>query len=120
MSVNRLLQRMAAVVAAILFAFFLTAALRHAVRAQDVAPAAVGAQAGLRINEVMADNKSTLSDPDEPGEAPDWIEIYNPTDEVISLDGLALTDDGENLVKFPITDGLTIPCLLYTSDAADE
>ena len=120
MSVNRLLQRMAAVVAAMLFAFFLTATLLHAVRAQEVAPATASAQADLRINEVMADNKSTLSDPDEPGEAPDWIEIYNPTDEVISLDGLALTDDGENLVKFPITDGLTIPAFGFIIFYADE
>ena len=79
MSVHPLLQRLGAVVAAILFAFFLTASLLHSVRAQEVVPASVGAQADLRINEVMADNKVTLSDPDEPGEAPDWLEIYNPT-----------------------------------------
>ena len=120
MSVNPLLQRLVAVVAAILFAFFLTAALLHSVRAQEVVPASVGAQADLRINEVMADNKVTLSDPDEPGEAPDWLEIYNPTNQPISLNGLALTDDQENLVKFPITDGLTIPPFGFILFYADE
>jgi hypothetical protein len=35
--------------------------------------------AGLVINEFMADNATTIEDPDEPGEYPDWIEIYNPT-----------------------------------------
>jgi len=32
---------------------------------------------GIGINEFMADNETTIEDEDEPGEYPDWIEIYN-------------------------------------------
>ncbi len=120
MSVNRLVRRLATVAAAATFAFTLAATLHNSVHAQGESPDITGAQTDLRINEVMADNKSTLADPAEPGEAPDWIEIYNPTDAVISLDGLALTDDAENLIKFPITDGLTIPAFGFILFYADE
>ncbi len=120
MSVNRLLRRLVTVGAAATFALTLAVTLHNSVHAQGESPEITGAQTDLRINEVMADNKSTLSDPDEPGEAPDWIEIYNPTDAVISLDGLALTDDAENLIKFPITDGLTIPAFGFILFYADE
>lgn len=46
----------------------------------------------LVINECMADNKGTIEDPDETGEYPDWIEIYNPGSESIDLGGMTLTD----------------------------
>ena len=46
--------------------------------AANVADYMVG-PANLYINEVMADNKTILEDPDEPGEFPDWFEVYNPT-----------------------------------------
>lgn len=73
------------------------------------APVEPGDQTNLRINEFMADNKSTLEDPDEPGEFPDWIELYNagPTD--VTLDGLFLTDNPDRPTRFAITTGLTIP-----------
>ena len=37
------------------------------------------------ISEFMADNKHTLADED--GQYPDWIELYNPTDQDIPLEG---------------------------------
>ena len=56
------------------------------------------------ITEFMADNRSRLADED--GEYRDWIEIYNPDETLISLEGYHLTDDPDNLKKwtFPALD----------------
>lgn len=43
------------------------------------------------ISEFMASNEDTLFDED--GSSSDWIEIWNPDDEVADLSGLFLTDD---------------------------
>ncbi len=51
---------------------------------------------GLVINEVMANNTSTLEDPDDPGEYPSWIEIYNSTGSSIDLDGMYLSPNLSN------------------------
>lgn len=67
--------------------------------------------AGLVINEFMADNERTLRDPDEPGQYPDWIELYNASDEVITLNGMYLTDDVNEPTKWqiaPVVTGLTL------------
>ena len=45
----------------------------------------------LLINEFMADNTSTAQDPQ--GDYDDWVEIYNPGPNVVSLNGFHLTDD---------------------------
>ena len=72
-------------------------------------PAGVLDQNAIRINEIMASNNKTLLDPDEPGETPDWFELYNPGPGAVVLDGLGLAD-GEPLEGgFVITSGLTIP-----------
>ena len=72
-------------------------------------PAAASDQNAIRINEIMASNNKTLVDPDEPGETPDWFELYNPGPGAVALDGLGLAD-GEPLESgFAITSGLTIP-----------
>ncbi|UCE24813.1 MAG: CotH kinase family protein, partial [Candidatus Zixiibacteriota bacterium] len=42
------------------------------------------------------------------GDTPDWIEIYNPTDTTISLDGWYLTNDKSNLTMWQFPDGLQI------------
>jgi len=57
----------------------------------------------VAINEFMADNESTVADPD--GEYDDWIELFNNTSGAISLAGYYLSDDAENLIKweFPET-----------------
>ena len=57
---------------------------------------------GLVINEFMADNKTTIEDPAEPGEYPDWIELYNGTNETIILSGMFLTDDLNDPTKWQI------------------
>lgn len=63
---------------------------------------------GLVINEFMASNRSTLEDLDEPGEYPDWIELYNGTSSAIDLGGLYLTDDVLRLAKWRIAPGVVI------------
>ena len=45
----------------------------------------------LRLNELMADNDSVIAD--EAGEFDDWLEIFNPGPDPVSLAGLALSDD---------------------------
>lgn len=45
----------------------------------------------LVINELMSRNESTLSDSD--GDFPDWIEIWNNSEESLSLNGYSLSDD---------------------------
>ena len=67
-------------------------------------------EASLVISEFVASNKSTppASEDellDEDGESSDWIEIYNPASEPVSLDGWQLTN-GNNDWSFP--DGLVL------------
>ena len=57
---------------------------------------------GLIINELMADNETTIEDPEEPGEYPDWIELYNSSGETFILNGLFLTDDLNDPTKWEI------------------
>ncbi|MDN5202235.1 CotH kinase family protein [Fulvivirgaceae bacterium BMA10] len=52
----------------------------------------------LMINEVSVSNNSVIKD--DHGEFSDWIEIYNPTPNAISLDGWYLTDDATVLNKW--------------------
>jgi len=54
------------------------------------------------INEFLADNKNTMTDPD--GEHDDWIELYNTSNQAIVLSGKYLTDNPTNLIKwqFPL------------------
>ena len=56
----------------------------------------------LVINELMASNSSTIQD--ESGSFPDWIEIYNTTQNEISLNGYFLTDDLSNPDKWAFPD----------------
>ena len=96
-----------------------TAAVSAAAPIPD-APTQAAAQTDLVINEFMASNSSTLQDPDEPGEYPDWLELYNPSAAAVSLDGLFLVKGEQpDQVTFPITDGLSIPAggfLIFYAD----
>ncbi|MHC4497728.1 MAG: FN3 associated domain-containing protein, partial [Planctomycetota bacterium] len=63
----------------------------------------------LVISEFMASNDSTLATTVDGQEVyPDWIEVYNPTDAAVSLDGWYLTDNDANLIKWQFPDGLVI------------
>lgn len=62
----------------------------------------VAAHQGLVISEVMSDNVSAL--PDENGNFPDWVEIWNSSDRAINLDGLALSNRSDKAkFLFPAT-----------------
>lgn len=77
----------------------------------------------LVINEIMADNRTVLEDPDEPMEYPDWFEIYNPSGIAIDISGMYLTDDPSNLRKHRIADGVVIEpygYLLFIADGEPE
>ncbi|MHC4113510.1 MAG: LamG-like jellyroll fold domain-containing protein, partial [Planctomycetota bacterium] len=67
-------------------------------------------EAHLVISEFMASNASAppLEDGellDGHDESSDWIEIYNPTDITVNLDGWYLTDSDANLTKWQFADG---------------
>ena len=87
------------------------------------APADVLVQNDIRINEIMASNGKTLVDPDEPGETPDWIELYNPGPGAVALDGLGLADGDPIETGFAITNGITIPeggFVLFYADSDEK
>jgi spore coat protein CotH len=69
------------------------------------------------INEFMADNETTILDPQ--GENEDWIELYNNGDQPISLNGWYLTDDPAEITKWQFTD-VTIEPNGYLLIWADE
>jgi len=59
-------------------------------------------QVTLAINEFMAKNDATLTDPD--GDFDDWIEIYNYGDKAVDMGGMYLTDDLSEPDKWRIPD----------------
>ena len=61
---------------------------------------------GLRINEFMASNSSTLNDGD--GNSSDWIEIYNAGPGPADLGGWYLTDSSPDLNKWEFPAGTTL------------
>jgi hypothetical protein len=74
----------------------------------------------LVINEMMTTNAITLLDADD--QPNDWIELYNPNDEALSLHGYTLTDDLTIPNKHVFAEGLTIPgrgyLILWLDDMA--
>jgi spore coat protein CotH len=74
----------------------------------------------LRINEFMADNESTIQDPDEPGVFEDWVEIYNAGPDAVDMSGMYLTDKLETPNKWQVPQGVTIPAGGYLVFWADE
>jgi hypothetical protein len=104
---------------ALMGGFLLT--LATVARAQE-ATSTAGDPAVLTLNEFMADNETKWIDPDDPGldEYPDWFELYNPSGQAVSLDGLYLSDDPALPTKFAITDGLSIPAGGYVVFYADN
>ncbi len=66
---------------------------------------------GLVINEIMADNRRTIQDPCSAGAYPDWIELYNASDQTITLNGMYLTDDVNDPTKWQIRPAVQAPTL---------
>jgi hypothetical protein len=72
------------------------------------------------INEFMADNGGSVTD--AAGNAVDWLELYNPGDEDLDLDGWWISDDAEDPRKHVISQ-LTLPAgghLVLYADKAPE
>ena len=59
------------------------------------------------INELMASNTSTIQDTNN--EFDDWIELYNTSNNSISLSGLYLSDEWFNLAKWSFPDIIVLP-----------
>jgi hypothetical protein len=71
-----------------------------------------------RINEVMASNSRTITDPQ--GDYDDWIELHNITDREVDMGGRYLSDEPDNPTKWRFPDGTKIPALGYLLVWADE
>ena len=72
----------------------------------------------ITINEVMAQNTATITDP--AGQFEDWIELYNNTSSPLLLDGLFLSDTNTNLQKWQFPSGITLEPGSYLVVWADE
>lgn len=80
----------------------------------------VGEAPALCINELMPDNDAALILEDD--SRPDWIELFNPTDADISLDGWTISDDRTQPDRHPLFAGLVVPAgepLLLYADEGD-
>ncbi|NRD23988.1 CotH kinase family protein [Winogradskyella litoriviva] len=65
----------------------------------------------LVINEILASNDSGATD--EQGEYEDWIELYNTTNETLSLDNLYLSDDADDPLVYQFPTGTTLEADSY-------
>ncbi len=78
------------------------------------------------INEFMASNGSTISDPS--GEYEDWLELYNPSNSPVNIGGMYVTDDLGDLTMWQIPNNAsqttTIPAngylILWLDKDVDE
>jgi hypothetical protein len=70
------------------------------------------------INEIMAQNSTTLADPQ--GEFDDWIELFNTSNQTVDLSGMYLSDDLKKPLKWKFPDSTTIAANEYLLVWADE
>ncbi len=70
------------------------------------------------INELMAINSSTITDPN--GQYEDWIELYNNTDRYISLNNVYLSDSYSDPYKWQFPDNTIIEPYGYLIIWADD
>ena len=52
----------------------------------------------IQLNEIVSSNGSIIYDED--GDTPDWIEIFNGSNQTINLDGFTISDDYGDLNKW--------------------
>ncbi len=74
----------------------------------------------LLINEIVADNKNSFQDPDEPGAYDDWFEVFNPGTTAVDMSGMYITDNLSNPTKWKVPNGVTIPARGYLVFLADD
>ena len=60
----------------------------------------------ILLNELLAVNNSINQD--EYGDFDDWVELYNPTNDIIDLSGCFLSDEIDNLSKWQFPDSLSL------------
>ena len=70
------------------------------------------------INELMADNDTTIADPQE--DYDDWLELYNLTDSPVMLTGMYLSDKEDNPTKWEFPENTEIPANGYLIVWLDE
>lgn len=63
----------------------------------------------LQLSEIVPDNDTLFTDPNEPDEYPDWFEIFNPTAHVVNLSGLTITDDVGEPDQFAFNEEISVP-----------
>ena len=74
---------------------------------------------GVRINEVLASNVSVHPDNEDFDDYSDWIELFNPGDAAIDLNGYFLSDNPASSVKWGFPAGAVIPAGAYLVVRAD-
>ena len=70
------------------------------------------------INELMADNDNTLTDPQ--GDYDDWLELHNLTDNAVLLTGMYLSDKEDELTKWEFPENTEISANGYLIVWLDE
>ena len=70
------------------------------------------------INEIMASNRNTISDPQH--QYDDWIELYNYSSNTVNIGGTFLTDDLSDSTKWQFPAGTSIRARGYLVIWADE
>jgi hypothetical protein len=78
-------------------------------RMTGIVPGDPGA-AGLRINEVLANNGGTTN---LDGSTPDWVEFYNPSDDAVNLAGMSVSDSTLNPDRYVFPAGSIVPARGY-------
>ncbi len=73
---------------------------------------------GLRISELMSANYSYLSDSN--GKTYDWVELYNASNQALSLSGYALTDDPTYPDQYPLPDVTLAPGEYWVALLSDD
>jgi hypothetical protein len=66
----------------------------------------LGVTGNVVINELMATNQITVTDPN--GQYEDWVELYNNTSGTINLSGWYLSDNSQSLTKWQFPNGTFI------------
>ena len=78
----------------------------------------VAKESPVVINELMAFNTKSLTDPQ--GQYEDWLELHNLTNGAVNLSGMYLTDKMDNLKKWEFPENATIPAHGYLLVWLDE
>lgn len=74
----------------------------------EATPTASNDQLALRLNEFMANNTAIAADPSQPTLFPDWVELYNPGPDPVSLDGLFISNNASKPTQLALPTGLSI------------